>query len=800
MQGRSSYDRGDDELYRNIGLPLESNLLSLSASGTVYDRAKAADLHNTALISPYGFNQTYRTVVDPETGAKRDILAGVGYSVSFARDGSVFEIDKISSLLRTLPKPEAEQLRRDLVSMVSFTTEENRKQVSAGLDNILERRPDLVAQVEFLRQVGDFTRAEDRKLFQRELSRLADKNPGLTDIIDRMFLENLDSGDRWRPVDNSTLSISMGLDATEIEKLNNLTDAEREAISLEDRIAKLVTDPAKVRLQGITASEGYSSDDSVSFGFFSGEYAGSASMSTGKTLATLRFSETATTLRYVKEDSGGSLLEPGRLTFNKPVENLTRFNAVVGADFLAQANRGFPATVGDLESQRDVARRRVIQMEMEAKGTFATFMTAMERSLQFIDSRSDLTSDDKDDLRAKVFELFDNESRDYISPDRASQLQTDIGAEGDAELGALLRQAVEGHNGAAVSASLNDDYPRAGAEQISQIYLIGGEAWYIKNNAPGQSALVYTKVPAEVLRKLVVRLGLPLLQRMHGAETGLVTLPDPNDLSAADRAQLEAGDEAVPERVTQRKIEMANDPARSFDVVSIVENARANHFEFTAAEKYVLMEFFGPDATGTTYDRAALEAICALPTSDERTIALARFKEQVNAFRDTPFDVDAVQGQRPFEIIKSLESAEAERRKAAENVLNNRTGFEASLNGEGSVKMKLQHRAIVDAGTIQSWQTDAMIRAYGALQFSRSPTSLTDALVTSGSITAMKALDMASAGEAQRLEEFRGRLFEMGAAAPGGEPTTKSLQDFVGGFPSPQMPREEGAVGSLREI
>ncbi|PRD40778.1 hypothetical protein C5748_25180 [Phyllobacterium phragmitis] len=764
VQGRQ-YGADGDEIQR-LGMPIEPVLGSLSLNGTTYDKSGDPGLYNYALVSNNGYKMSYTPVVDAQTGTRRDVLRDVSYSVTFARDGNVFNIERIKTLLNSLPKAQAEKLRGDLVNMVSFTTEANRNQVAERLHQIVLRKPELSAQVQLLLGIAKFTRAEEKTLFERELRRIVDQSPELTDIVAQIVDENLNS-DRWRPDNGATISISMGLGQDQIDRLNNPTAAEA-SIPLQNRIAMMVNQSSDVQLREISASETLSISETVTAGLIA-EYKGNASVSTGTTLATLSFTEDAKGLRYNAAKSSGILLDSTRLAFTRAADDLTRFNALAGQDAMSRFASGHPTTLTALQTERDAIRKQIVLLDMEKNGTLQGYADAIYRLFDLTQADGSI-SDEEKARRIVVIEAFSKEGTESaVSRERLDQFIADIGLDAAGDDAKSLREVVGNYNDSLANARLDDLYPNGypvnaviilDADNLAgQIYVVGGEVYYIKQTPANNGDLTYTKLPADLVRKVVADQGQELLAAMHGYETGLVTLSDRKLFSAADIARLEAGDAAAPARATERQLAIANDLNRQLEIVSIAERYATSGMAPTPAEKFILMEFFGTDETGQNVDRDELRAVIKSPD------ALANFKQQVEELRAAALDVNDLDGKKPFEVIKQFEAADLARQKLGSDFTMTMQAVAMDLGKGYTITSNRQKHAQGNFFSTSNGQAAAMNRANIALAVSGSPTSLTDALTTASLIETLRTNGLASSGEIQRLEAFREKMMDMASSA-----------------------------------
>ncbi|PRD40775.1 hypothetical protein C5748_25165 [Phyllobacterium phragmitis] len=756
VQGRK-YD-ADGENIGRLGMPIEPVLGSLSLNGTSYDAASDPGLYNYTLNSTNGYTMSYRKVDGVE------VLTDVSYSVSFARDGNIFNVQRIRALLNTLPKPQADALRRDLTNLVSFTTEANRAEIASRLNEIASRAPKLSAQVQMLKRMSDFTMAEEKALFERELRRIGESTPGLSDLVAQIVDENLNA-DRWRPDNGASVSISMGLDADQIRALNTPT-GEAATLSLQDRIKLMVADPTEVRLRGISANETSETGTKVGIALWA-EYNSSASASTTKALASLTFSETGAGLRYVS--GSGELLNWGRMTLTRASDDLTSYNATAGQDVISKVGRGYAATAAELRTERDQMRRQLVLLEMESRDTLTPFLEAITTLSDLNQQTTGISDVERNRRQGLILDFLETGTRARISVEAVDGLLQELGLSDDADTSAMLRSVAGDYNASLAEAVLDNRWPSdlailsgIGAAAGGQLYVVGGELYYIKRAADGNGTLTYTRVPADLLRRVVADQGQELLAAMHGYETGHIVLKNDKLFSEADLARLEAGQAARPERATERALAVAQVDRRSLEILSIVENYTRYGIDPTPAERYILMEFFGTDESGQNVNRAALQKVVESPA------ALEAFRNKVEALRNASFDVNALGDVPANEVMKNLEVSEAARRRLGESHAATLAKQAQALGGGYSLTSTRQQNGLVDFFTATRAQTDALHLANALLQAGESPVSLSEALTTSSLIRTLQAGGKASTAELLRLEAFRTALFALdGSAATG---------------------------------
>ena len=776
-QGRTVDDNGDT--VARLGLPIEIPVGSLSLNGTNYDLDKDRSKYNYALTSQDGYTMSYTPDLD-EAGNRtgRDILTGVSYSVSFARDGNVFKIDRIARMLKELPKAQADALRRDLVNMTSFTTEMNRSEIKDRLQAMQDAAPELAAEIQLLKGMSDFTLPEERVLFERELSRLASKHPEMGDRIAQLIDENL-HGDRWRPDNGAKVSISMGLDSGQIAELNrrNLEAGPGSDFSLQTEIKKLVSDPDAVRLKGISASETHQTSSRISTGLWY-EFSAGATVSTTRTVASLAFTETATAFRYDPRASSGELLNWERMSFTRASDDLTSRNALAGQDLMGETGRGYAATAREWQAEIEQMRQAAVRVELDKSNHYAAIIDAYDSlNAKIMDLAADngWTEAEFDRQRTRTDGFFNDLLSFQAVEDgagsaaRQQALLQDLGLDGDDDARGYVETAVrltsEVRNDAALQDTFPDQQFRIGDDgnmvrEAGSFHLIHGEVHYSQADTEANGQMVYYKVPAGLTRRIMDSYGPDLLLAMHQYRTGPIVLSDAVQFSTADIAEIKAVGPVRPERATSMQMQAAAD--RTVEIIAIVENYRTRGFVPSPAETHVLREFFGPGANGEGYDTEALRQVIQ---SDD---AMEAFRKDVRRFRDLPAHMGEggagaglgdMTPRLAMAEIRASENARREIGKAHAAAITRLS--EAQGDGIRLTMTAPPANGLIDFHSATPDQLRALVLAHAILSENGSPVSLTDALATSSDLVGLQAGEHASTDEIARLEAFRKAVFEL---------------------------------------
>ena len=796
-QGRELDGNGD--VIQRLGMPIEPVLGSLSLNGKIFDRSKRSGIRNYSLNSTTGYKMAYTTEAGANGAPPRDVVKSVSYSVTFARDASVFEIERIKELLTSLPKPQADQLRNDLLNMVSFTTEANRNEIAGRLDQIVAHNPDLAPQVEFLKQVSEFKLPEEKALFERQLRSIVEIDPGAADLVARIVDENLHEN-RWRPDNGATLSISMELGADEIAKLNN-PQGDDAHVKLKTRIARAVADPGKVRLKEISASETYSSKQSEGGGLWA-EYKGGASLSAPGSTGVLKFSETARGLKYFPSKKSGKLFDESSVSFIKPVQQIKDINTLRGREFWEKVRVDpIPQTQDDLAEAASDTRHQLVLLEMDRQGTLDLFMSAAER-MHFENERNTAIDDDTKKRRRQVIDSFFRPDAQNINEVQVVYLLTQMAIAPDSEEAKDLRAIAGMYNRSVGNAQLDQKYPKIGTEagqgDFESLYLVEGEVYFLKPDSG--DGLSYAKVPQDILQKIVLDRGRELLLAMNSYETGLLTLNKP--LSEADKQRL-GGLPQVTLPISRRpNAPQPDDLNNDLDVLSVLRDHQLGTV-LTPAQEYILIQFLGADSTGQKVNKAALERLKADPA------ALADFERQVNLLQSSAFDANELSGMTPREAMLSMQASNAARQRLASDFARNLVSIEQFVNQEGVLDgTAFPHRTVgrlelntttfdhsmVSYFTAGPWRTQAMTRAHFAMISSGSPTSLMEALETSSLIETLKSGELASAEELLRQDQFKHLMFAFQLDAAELTTSNQSLNDVLNRVMNGALPADSFMV------